>query len=221
MSSKKPAAVQVANERKQDEEKGARTVERFGVRARLIPVPEGILEDAERRIEDPPVPIIKDDEQGTEYENPSDPQYLRELGEADAKRGIAAIEAMCLFGVQLFDGLPEDDTWRKKLAFYEKRGHIDLSWVDWESGSDCEVVYSLHDTPGSSLKRLLRLYTIDGVIDDNAFIARHISASSPSLTGVSITTDGVIVFTITAVIGIDAHQASETRVYEIIPKPTL
>ena len=36
---------------------------------------------------------------------------------------------------------------------------LTLSWVDWESGSDCEIVYSLHDTPGSSLKRLLRLYS--------------------------------------------------------------
>jgi len=139
MSNNKPAAVQVAREH-QDEEKSARIVERLGVRARLVPVPEGILEDAERKIADPPVPIFKD-ESGIEMENPSDPAYIRATDEANAQRGIAAIEAMCLFGVQLLDGLPEDDTWRKKLAFYEKRGHIDLSWVDWKDELEVEFVF--------------------------------------------------------------------------------
>jgi len=139
MSNNKPAAVQVAREH-QDEEKSARIVERLGVRARLIPVPEGILEDAERKIADPPVPMFKD-ESGLDIENPSDPAYLRAIDEVNARRGIAAIEAMCLFGVQLLDGLPEDDTWRKKLEFYQKRGHIDLSWVDWTDELEVEFVF--------------------------------------------------------------------------------
>ena len=38
----KPAAVQVAKEHESDEAQGkARVVKRYGVRARLVPVPEG------------------------------------------------------------------------------------------------------------------------------------------------------------------------------------
>lgn len=137
---KKPAAIQVALERS-NENGTAKIVERWGIRAKLQPVPEGVLEDAERRIPDPPVPIVRDEEEGTEYENPNDPNYLRELQEANSKRGIASIEAMCLFGVELLDGLPEDDIWLKKLKFLEKRGHIDLSWVDWDDPMEAEFVF--------------------------------------------------------------------------------
>jgi hypothetical protein len=140
--SKKPAAVQVAKEHEQqDGTRPGRIVERWGVRARLVQVPEGVLEDAERRIKDPDMPIIKDEAEGTEYENPNDPAYLRGLDEANTLRGIAGIEAMCLFGVELLDGLPQQDTWRKKLQYMEKRGHIDLSWVDWDDPMEVEFVF--------------------------------------------------------------------------------
>lgn len=142
MTDNKPAAVQAAHERDRDEAWGsARVVERFGVRARLVPVPEGVIEDVERRIPDPAVPIVLIEEEGTEHENPNDPAYLKALEDAQHQRGIAIIEALCLFGVELLDGLPEDDTWRKRLEYYAKRGHIDLSWVDWEDDMEREFVF--------------------------------------------------------------------------------
>jgi len=139
----KPAAVQVAKEHKdRDEATGtARVVERYGVRARLVPVPEGILEEAELRVPDPAVPIVRIEEEGREMENPDDPAYKRAMEDVARQRGVAAIEAMCLFGVELLDGLPEDDTWRKKLLFYEKRGRIDLSWADWDDPMEVEFVF--------------------------------------------------------------------------------
>lgn len=138
----KPAAVQVAHERETDEARGAaRVVERYGVRARLVPVPEGVIEDVERRIPDPTVPIILIEEEGTEHENPNDPAYLKALEDAQHQRGVAIIEALCLFGVELLEGLPEDDKWRRQLEYYAKRGHIDLSWVDWEDDMEREFVF--------------------------------------------------------------------------------
>jgi hypothetical protein len=142
MTDKKPAAVQVAHEIETDGARGkARVVERYGVRARLVPVPEGVLEDVERRIPDPDVPIVLIEEEGTEHENPNDPAYIKALEDAQRQRGVAIIEALCLFGVELLDGLPEDDRWRKKLEFYAKRGHIDLSWVDWDDPMEEEFVF--------------------------------------------------------------------------------
>jgi hypothetical protein len=142
MTDKKPAAVQVAHERETDGAWGtARIVERYGVRARLVPVPEGILEDVERRIEDPSVPVVFMEEEGREEENPNDPAYLKALEDAQYKRGLAIVEALCLFGVELLDGMLEEATWQPRLEFYAKRGHIDLDWVDWEDPMEKEFVF--------------------------------------------------------------------------------
>ncbi|NIM52295.1 MAG: hypothetical protein GTO22_24130, partial [Gemmatimonadales bacterium] len=100
MNDNKPAAVQVAHERETDGAQGAaRVVERYGVRARLVPVPEGVLEDVEERIPDPPVPVVVLEEEQREVENPNDPDYLRAVEDAQRQRGVAIIEALCLFGV--------------------------------------------------------------------------------------------------------------------------
>ena len=140
--SDKPAAVQVAKEHESDEAQGrARVVKRYGVRARLVPVPEGVLEDVEQRIPDPPVPTIVLEEEGREIENPDDPNYHKALEEAQRQRGVAIVEALCLFGVELLDGLPENDRWQKQLKYYAKRGHIDLDWVDWEDDMEVEFVF--------------------------------------------------------------------------------
>lgn len=142
MSDDKPAAIQVAAElNRQNQAQPGRIVERHGVRARLVQVPEGVLEDAERRIPEPVIPVIKDEAEGTEFENPNDPAYLREVEQYRLKQGIAAIEAMCLFGVELLNELPADNTWRKKLQYLEKRGHIDLAWVDWDDPMELEFVF--------------------------------------------------------------------------------
>lgn len=134
----KPAAVDMAHE---ISENGNIVVERWGVRAELIPVPIGVLDEAESRIDMPPVPIVTNEAEGTEFENPSDPHYLDAIEKAKRQRGIAAIEAMSLFGVNLLDGLPQTDDWLKKLKFYEKRGHMDLSWVDWNDDTEVEFVF--------------------------------------------------------------------------------
>ena len=97
---------------------------------------------------------------------------------------------------------------------------LTLTWRDFEGGR-YDAIYSLLDTPGSSLKMLQRSYSVNGTIVDNIVVARYIDASSPVLTSCNKTAEEVIILTITAVIGTDSHAASETRVYEIIPKPIL
>lgn len=135
----KPPAVAIAKEEAGETE--PRIVERQGVRARLVAVPAGVLEESESRIKDPPVPMWHNPDKDREEENPNDPAYLRALQENELARGKAAMEAVCLWGVELLNGLPEDDAWIGKLKFAERRGHLDLSWVDWNDPIELEFVF--------------------------------------------------------------------------------
>lgn len=112
-----------------------------GVRVRLVPVSAALLSEVTSRIKDPQVPLWRNEDKGRDEPNPSDPEYLRELDEASTKRGMAAMDAMVMFGVDLVDGVPEDDSWLKKLRFMEKKGFLDLSEYDLEDGFDCEFLY--------------------------------------------------------------------------------
>jgi prepilin-type N-terminal cleavage/methylation domain-containing protein len=99
---------------------------------------------------------------------------------------------------------------------------LQLTWTDWESKGNHKVVYSL-DPPGSGLGRLLqRSYSINGTAQNSSTIARYID-SSPTQTS-CITSDnstGKLVFTVTATVGPSgSQQGSETRVYEVVPRPS-
>jgi hypothetical protein len=63
------------------------------------------------------------------------------MEDAGRKRGIAAMDAMVMFGVELVDGLPDDDKWLKKLQNMEKHGLLDLSGYDFDDETDKEFVY--------------------------------------------------------------------------------
>ena len=51
------------------------------------------------------------------------------------------MDAMVMFGLELVDGMPEDDGWLRKLRFMEKRGQVDLSAYDTEDPFDLEFLY--------------------------------------------------------------------------------
>jgi hypothetical protein len=112
-----------------------------GVRARLVPVAANLITDAQMRVKDPPVPWIKDEAKGQEYENPQDPEYIRKCEEAQMKRLQAGIDVMILFGVELVDGLPEDEGWLNKLRYAEKLGHLDLSAYDLDDELERRFIY--------------------------------------------------------------------------------
>ena len=113
-----------------------------GVRARLVPVATGLLDDVQSRIKDPRVPIWKNPEkEGVEEENFSDPAYIEALGEARKKRGEAMMEAMLLFGVELIDPVPADEEWLPKLRLMERRGMLDLGGYDVTDPLEREFIY--------------------------------------------------------------------------------
>lgn len=112
-----------------------------GRKAKVVPVSVGLIEEVTSKIQDPPIPTYHDEERNRDIENPVDPDYLRGLADATRKRGIAAIDAMVMMGVELLDGLPEDNLWEKRLKTLQKRGLLDLSTYDMSDPIEREFLY--------------------------------------------------------------------------------
>lgn len=145
---KKSPALEVAKE--QEDEQDGSTVLSTGVRARLMPVAASLISEVASRVKDPDVPMDYIEEKERSEPNPDNPEYLRQLDEARTKRGKVSIETMVMFGVELIDGIPEDDTWLKRLRFSEKRGGVDLSGYDLEDPMELEFIYKLYIAVGST-----------------------------------------------------------------------
>ena len=112
-----------------------------GVRVELKRVPPGLLEDVVNRVKDPEVPVFFDPNKEREMPNPTHPDYLNALKQAERDRSIAVIETTILFGLDLVDGMPEDDDWLKKLKFLARRGVFDLEQYDLDDELDQEFLY--------------------------------------------------------------------------------
>ena len=112
-----------------------------GARIRVRPVSASLLMGVQNRIKYPPVPVVHDAEKQTDYENPNHPSYIRDCEDVDNRRGIAAMEAIIMFAVELVDGMPDDQTWLKKLETLQRAGIVDLSDFDLENPIDLEFIY--------------------------------------------------------------------------------
>jgi len=86
-----------------------------------------------------------------------------------------------------------------------------LGWTDWE-GLENEVIYTIEGG------ELYRSHTVDGepVSTGPPFVARYIDPDETSCVWAS----GVLTFTVTATVSGGPQQATETRVYEIEPRPS-
>ena len=111
-----------------------------GVNVKISYVPVMLVEQAQQMIDDPQVPFIPGDD-GVERENPMHPDYLVAVAKTERQRAQSAIDTIIMFCLELADGLPEDDIWIKKIKFLEKKGHIDLSDIDWEDDLDVTFAY--------------------------------------------------------------------------------
>jgi hypothetical protein len=136
--SNKPPAVDIAKEQRQPEDE---IVERCGIRGRLVAVSPGLPQDAAGRLEPPAVPMWHNEKKGRDEPNPSDPSYLVALQKYESDRGKAAMDTLAMEGIELLDPLPPDGKWIKRLKLYERRGTLDLSWVDWDDEVDLEFLF--------------------------------------------------------------------------------
>lgn len=85
-----------------------------GLKARLKPVSATLIRTLTRKIKDPMPPTVTL-EDGRKMANEDDPAYKREMAEADDRRVEASLDALYLFGIELVEGVPEDDEWVDKL----------------------------------------------------------------------------------------------------------
>lgn len=86
-----------------------------GARVRLLSVSPGLISDVQARVKFPDVPKFYNENKDRWEENPNHPAYLAEMQRAREEQGMAAMRAMCMFGFELVGGLPDDDSWIRKL----------------------------------------------------------------------------------------------------------
>jgi len=115
---------------------------RSGIRIKLIPVPAALVDAVTSKIKEPEIPSVTlGDGSGRDEANPFDPQYLKDMDEVRRLRGLAAIDTMAMFGVELVDGLPPDDEWLTKLRQMEAMNLLDLSEYDLDNPVIKELVF--------------------------------------------------------------------------------
>lgn len=92
---------------------------------------------------------------------------------------------------------------------------LTLTWTEWESGDTHEIIYSLEDMPTSGeLKKLRRSHSVNGTTEAG-IVAEYIE---PAMTNCGFTAGGELILTVTASVG-GWQPASETRTYEVVPRP--
>lgn len=154
----KNPAVDVAKEMASQDDSSQTIALKTGVRVRLVPVSTALIDEVTSRIKDPDVPVWHNEAKGRDEPNPNDPKYLSDLVDANRRRGIAVYDAMVMFGVELVDGVPDDDGWLTKLRYLERRGQIDLSTYDLDDPFDKEFVYKRYvAVDNETLARLGRM----------------------------------------------------------------
>lgn len=138
MTNKSPAIELAKQERNED--KNILTLS-SGVRVRIKPVSGWLIDDVVNRVKNPRIPTWYNPDREREEDNPNDPQYLADMSDARGQRLNAMLDTVVLFGMELVDGMPEDESWLRKLQRLEKLGHIDLSAYDLGDEVDREFVY--------------------------------------------------------------------------------
>lgn len=115
MDETKNAIVEVARERSEDENLDGIVTLSTGVQVKVHAVAASLIDQVSAKIHDPEPPMWYNEDKGREEPNYADPRYQRGLAEAERKRGIAAMDALIMFGFELVDGLPENDKWIRQL----------------------------------------------------------------------------------------------------------
>jgi len=86
-----------------------------GMRAKLKPVSASLVDEVVQKLKYPDVPMWHNPDRERDEPNPSDPNYQREVDSVNHQRGIAAMDAIIMFGVDLLDPIPDDDEWLEGL----------------------------------------------------------------------------------------------------------
>ena len=91
-----------------------------------------------------------------------------------------------------------------------------LNWTNGDTQDEFEIVYTLDDMAGSTLKNMYRHQSVNGGANTTTFVAQSINADGANTTCQFI--GGRLTFTVTARIGEGMAQQSETRTYKFVPR---
>ncbi len=98
---------------------------------------------------------------------------------------------------------------------------LTLTWTDWDDNEKHEVIYTLENMIGGAKQLERQHLTYDGsgneIGDETSIVARYIDST---YTNCQVTA-GVLMVTVTAAVGDYPETVSETRVYEITPRPNI
>ncbi len=92
-----------------------------------------------------------------------------------------------------------------------------LTWIDGDNGDEYQVTYTLEDMPENELKTMWRNQSINGTADTTMLVAQYID-SAPEKTSCNLTS-GILTLTITATYGRGSKMESESRTYQVVPRP--
>jgi len=91
---------------------------------------------------------------------------------------------------------------------------LTLSWIDSDSKTN-QAIYSLENMSKGTLKQLQRTFSKTGETTKTGIMAQFIDPASTSCAW----SNGVLTLNVTATVGPSSQRQSETRVYEIVPRP--
>ncbi len=118
-----------------------------GRKVRLSPVPAFAVERIQALIKIPEPPVWHDEESGRDIVNPTDPNYITAVQDAETRRIAVSMLAAVVFGVDLVDDdgnvveapYPPEDNWEAKLAYLG---------IDWRE----KLVEDIPLPPNSSIE---------------------------------------------------------------------
>jgi len=141
MSKNQTAAIKAAKKRRG--RRSSSGVLSTGINAKLLPVSITVINEAQAAVPNPEVPKWFNEAKDEWEDNPNHPDYERALKQLETDRNVAAIDAMVLFGVELTDGVPEDDKWLAKirLAVRQNLLTVELGEYDLTDELDREFIY--------------------------------------------------------------------------------
>ncbi len=124
-----------------------------GVRARVMPVPSAVLEDALARLKPPAVPLWHNPDKDRDEENPADPDYLAAVRQHQIDQFRIMRDVFAIFGLEV--EVPPDDAWVRRLRLAERQGAVDLAGYDLDDPVDREFVYKRYVALGRDDDRLV------------------------------------------------------------------
>jgi len=136
----KSPAVKAAQKQNQDAD--MERVLKSGARIRICRVSQLLIDEAVNEVKEPNVPTYFDEDRQITLPNPDSAQYKKDIAEYERAQFRATFDAALLWGIELVDGVPEDDTWIKKLRFFAKRNkQVDIDQYDLDDELEREFAY--------------------------------------------------------------------------------